>query len=695
MKTAILALGREWPAGAEYLEKQRLGLEELRHLRSAFSLPICCIGPVKSGKSSLVNCLAGDDLLPTGAGITTNFPTTVTAAGKFSANFRLRPKDEIEDDFHKATELLLLGDKEERQKSLFDAENRLNIERQLKQYRQQQPVTSRGLFNEPYRQLRNLLEGADKVSEYYHKEQLELSFENRQDEAYRHLISDEALSVYLSEIQIKAPLQQLPPHLSLRDLPGLDTPNPSHQSLIIQKLSSSPALVYVISSRIGLRQADYQLLEYLRELELTARLSFVLNLDLDEHPDLGSLQKISQRCEEELEELGFARPLYAFSVLAHYFSQPQTSAGLDETKRRRLANWQTAEDKFSYSQQGAKKFLSALKNLSHEQASLTIANHCEKHLQRIGNNLISVIKQYQLQLNAEAGQDKQTSRQLAEIESVSHEIKRICDSLAHTIEQYCFIQISRFLDDRSRGSLYNQLLPLIEAYQAPEQIIPEGNRNPLLPVKLTENHFKLSLPPRLNERVLIALSVFLQGLQAEINQRLKQGSSPLFATCRRLDNVNPGKETSYPQIPEIRDFKLPEFTLSSAAEERFAGLSLIGRSFRLLTRKLRRRKQSTTEFVIGELKEELRENLPRYLRNYREQVKYQLLRKYLEECCRILENYFQETSAGLKVVLQEVEGKRNEDQSARTARGQRLEKIRLEVEKTISGNRDAALTDKG
>lgn len=685
LEKAIADLEQEWAAGAEFLEKQRQGLAELQSLRRGFSLPVCCIGPVKSGKSSLVNCLAGADLLPTGAGITTSFPTTVTAAGNFSAHFTLRPENEIEAAFQQATGLLLSGEQEESGRSLFDSKHRRNIEQQLLQYRQQQPLTSRGLFNQAYQELRNLLEGAARVSDYYQRQQVELAFDDSHDPGYRHFISDESLSVYLCEIQIKAPLHQLPPHLSLRDLPGLDTPNSSHQSLIIQKLSSSPALVYVISSRIGLRQADYQLLEYLRELEVTTRLSFVLNLDLDEHPDLGSLKKISRRCRQELEELGFERPIYAFSVLASYFSQPRTLAGLNDSNRRRLENWQADQDKFSYSLRGAEKFSAALEKLSREQASLTIADHCERHLLRIGNNLISVIKQHQLQLATETGDEKQSSAQLAELESVSHEIHRLCVSLGQAIEQYTFIQISRFLDDRGPGSLYSQLSPLIEAYQAPEQLIPEGNRNPLLPVKLIENHFKLTLPPRLNEKVLIALSVFLQGLQAEINQRLQQGSSPLFAICQKFDTFNPGEETTFPRIPEISELKLPEFTLSSAAEERFAGFSRLGKSLRLLTRKLRRRKQSSSEFVTSELKIELRENLPRYLRNYREQVKYQLLRKYLEGCCQVLENYFQETSTGLKMVLRQAEEKSYEDQAARAARRLRLEEIRLNVGKTING----------
>jgi len=99
--------------GNSHLQRWRQTLPGLAEMRRSFSLPLTCIGPVKSGKSTLINTLAAADLLPTGAGITTSFPTTVRAARKFSAHIVLQSEEKIRGIFDQALKLLFgdeLGD---------------------------------------------------------------------------------------------------------------------------------------------------------------------------------------------------------------------------------------------------------------------------------------------------------------------------------------------------------------------------------------------------------------------------------------------------------------------------------------------------------------------------------------------------------------------------------------------------------
>ena len=222
----IAKLESDFPQSNSHLQRWRQTLATLACLRSGFSLPITCIGTVKSGKSTLINALAGADLLPTGAGITTSFPTTVSAGKDFSAHIELQSETTINGIFTQAVNLLFSDDLGDRQLSLFKSEDRLQLDGLLDNYQHRRILTQHGIFNESYRLLRNLINGAEKVAKHYLNQQLDFTISDPNDQRYRLFIRDEGLSPYLLGIQVQAVLKLLPPYLALRDLPGLDTPNP-------------------------------------------------------------------------------------------------------------------------------------------------------------------------------------------------------------------------------------------------------------------------------------------------------------------------------------------------------------------------------------------------------------------------------------------------------------------------------------
>mgnify|MGYP002045884287 FL=1 len=69
----------------------------------------------------------------------------------------------------------------------------------------------------------------------------------------------------------------------IADCQGSDSPNPLHFAQVQEYASRSNLLIYVISSRIGIRQADVRLLRNLHQLGLADQIIFVINLDLNEH----------------------------------------------------------------------------------------------------------------------------------------------------------------------------------------------------------------------------------------------------------------------------------------------------------------------------------------------------------------------------------------------------------------------------
>ena len=685
LEKILLELEIDTPQGKSHLQRWHQTLSTLAGLRSSFSLPVTCIGPVKSGKSTLINTLAGADLLPTGAGITTSFPTTVSAGKKFSAHIQLQPENTINEMFTRAANLLFSDDLSERQLSLFKPTDRLQIDDLLNNYQRSSKLTQHGIFNESYRLLRNLTNGADTVAEHYHNQQLNFTIDDPEDHRYRLFIRDETLSPYLLGIEIKAALKLLPPFLALRDLPGLDTPNPSHQSIIVQQLSDSPALIYVISSRIGLRQADYQLLEHLRELGLEERLLFVINLDLDEHHSKNELETIITRCSVELHELGFKQSLYAFSTLALFWSRPEIFAQLSKTCQQRLSRWEEESEKFSLSSFGAERFLERLLDLGKNRATTALLQHSEKRLKQVINNCKRLIKTRLAGLlgeNDAIGLDlnlKHANRQ--KVDAVLKEAERIITGICSDIEKYSYSEIAVWLNNKGTEGLYSHLHQIIESYHPPLELLPEKSRNPLTPVRIIDNHFQLTIPGQLRERVVIETINFMTDLHQKINERLLNGCAPLFIICENFVSKECSPREELP-LPIKIGGEMPEFTMSSNAEERFAIIDKIQNLITLWSKKLihiRRRRPLGEEYGLQLKKATLRE-LPRWLGNYREQIKYAFLRHHLKECHDLISTFFVDLLASTEIALEHSEQLAGDNRLTTAKKIEELKKIEALLE---------------
>jgi len=659
----ILAQMEEYFPDNSHLERWRQALPGLAELRRSYSLPLTCIGPVKSGKSTLINTLAGADLLPTGAGITTSFPTTVRAGKSFSARISLQPEETIREIFSQALELLFGEELEEPRPELFNPDDRARLMQLLDTCREQGGLTRHGIFDESYRLLRNLARGAERVAEYYRQQELEFTTADPEDQRYRDFIREEELSAYLKEVAIQAPLRLLPAYLALRDLPGLDTPNPSHQGLIIQQVGESPGLIYVISSRIGLRQADYQLLEHLRGLGLETRLLFVLNLDLDAHRDETELRAMTRRCREELHELGFNQPLYAFSALALYWTRSARPEALGAFEKERLERWQQEEQKFALAREGAESFLEKLAELGRNEATTALLEHSRKRLRQVIGGARRLLAARIAGLEGRS-RDLDGDRQLREsdrqtLEAVLREIDQITVGIRDQVEKFAFNETARWLDRRGDDGLRRQLGGIVKRYQPPLDQIPEKYRNPLTPVKIISNHFQMTVPPQLSEKTVLETLAFLAGLHREINRRLLDGCAPLFVISERFT----GRDRVAPEelpLPVRIEPGPPAFTMTSEAEQRFALLDRIREVVTLWGGRIfSRRRAPLGEAFAEQLKRDTLKELPRWLGNYQEQVKYVCLRRHLEECRKLINGFFIDLLAGSGVVL--------EDQAARTA----------------------------
>ena len=679
------------PENGELLQRWRQTLANINELRLNFSLPVTCIGPVKSGKSTLLNTLAGADLLPTGAGITTSFPTTLSAGQEFSAEIRLQPESIVNEMFIRAANLLLSDELKNPRPNLFADKERLQVKNLLNDYQNSGNLTRHGIFNESYRLLKNLTLGAEKVSAYYRNSELEFTCTDPEDSDYRNFIRDESLSPFLRGIHLKAPLKLLPAHLSLRDLPGLDTPNPSHQSIIIQQLSESPALIYVISSRIGLRQADYQLLEHLHQLGLQERLLFVINLDLDVHDNATELEAMTRRCTDELDELGFTQPKYAFSALALFWSREEIAINLNTANNHRLQSCQEEQEKLEISDLGARQFLDRLLDLGRNEAGKALLAHSDKRLLQVYNNTRRLLdNEFKRLAQMDESLNSDLSRQDEDrhkIEAVLNETGRIITGVCNEVEKFCYSEIGHWLDSTKEKSLRRQLEQIISAYEAPLDQLPKKSRNPLTPMRIIDNHFQLTVPARLQETATLATLRFLETLHSEINRRLLKGCAPLFIICENFVTNDELDQNELP-LPVKIGGEIPLFTLSSEAEERFGIIDKVCNLAQLLGSKFVRfrRKLTLAQEYNQQIKKAALKELPRWLRNYREQLKFALIHHHMDECRDLSMTFFTDLLASTQANLKYHDQLNGDDREAATRYATELEELSKQLQEAFKDN---------
>lgn len=114
--------------------------------------------------------------------------------------------------------------------------------------------------------------------------------------------------------------------------------------------------LYVISSRVGLRQADFQFLQELRRMGLGEHLIFVLNLDLADHKDAADCEVLTARVRRELAPWVPEPKLCAFSALQVLLERRRETGVLASHEEALLSLWQADPGKTEMSRRGWEEF---------------------------------------------------------------------------------------------------------------------------------------------------------------------------------------------------------------------------------------------------------------------------------------------------------------------------------------------------
>ncbi|UCG13914.1 MAG: dynamin family protein [Deltaproteobacteria bacterium] len=387
-------------------------------------LRIAVVGSVKSGKSTFMNAMQGRDLLRRGAGIITAFITRISSGDEEKGWVEIKSWEEINAEINEAMVFvgLSLGSEGLSAIDLRRKEDRSVLQRLLQEARQEAPV-ARDTFDPNLVLINAYLKGFSTLGLHVGDEPSRIEFTG--EELYRHqdFVTSESQAVYLKDMELQLPIAWLGEKVEIGDCQGSDSPNPLHFAMLQEYLLSSHCILYLISSRVGIRQADLKLIEAIKVLRLLPQTLFILNVDLDEHGDVESLERLQERVGEELRLLIPEARLYLFSALLQLFEAAESRNELSTRETRRLESWKEEESLVHASRKGYGEFCADLQHLVSSEQSRVLYGGVLSHLQRITRSMRDSVTTRQGLL----------SKDLEELKVLGKEIKTRQQSVAAAV----------------------------------------------------------------------------------------------------------------------------------------------------------------------------------------------------------------------------------------------------------------------
>lgn len=314
------------------------------------------VGPIKSGKSTFVNALLKGDYLKRGAGVVTSMVTRVQKGKRLAADLLLKDWDEINADIRRAL-ILLPFKKSESSDEPFDIRQETMRELLLDTIAAlDTDIKITGdTHNINILLMKNYINGYERVQHIVSTSPTKVCFTGAEFEQYKEFAADDSLSVYLKDLLLTIDTDGIDSGLELADCQGSDSPNPMHLSMIENYLFETGYIIYVISSRTGLRRADITFLDIIIKMGIADRLIFVVNVDFNEHENITDLHSLLHKIKDDLSFLPQQPELYAFSSLYLLFCY--TTEKLPEKDRIRYQSWKQDASLMNFSETQTAKFM--------------------------------------------------------------------------------------------------------------------------------------------------------------------------------------------------------------------------------------------------------------------------------------------------------------------------------------------------
>jgi GTPase SAR1 family protein len=502
----------EWEKTCQHLPRQ-LAEDTIR---------VAIVGPIKSGKSTFLNSIFKGEYVKRGAGVITSIVTRVRRGDHLRAKLFFKSWDEVNAEMEQALVLFpsLSWRSENETIDIRQEKERVELERALSQLSADQLITrsSRNINNVI---LSSYLKGYQTANSLVTMENAVKLYEGDRFADHKAFVGNETLAVYLKDVLLEISSGNVESNIEIADCQGSDSSNPLHLAMIQDYLLLTHQIIYVVSSRTGLREADIRFLSMIKNMGILDNIVFVINFDFSEHESIDDLKSLVNRVREELSMIKPDPDIYTFSALYNLFSAHQTS--LSDKERLRFEQW-NVDGKFTeLSNRETVLFESFFYDrLARKRYTLLLKNHIER-LAVILSGITDwiVLNRDVLAQDADsmAGALKKISRHQQRLEQIKSTITKTLNGAVSEIKKELQRDTHRFFDGQS-GNLANDLERYIHSYTFAPETYQESLKHTDFSqtLYLVFQEFKQSIDTYITETINPAVIRFLQAREKRIRE---------------------------------------------------------------------------------------------------------------------------------------------------------------------------------
>jgi GTPase SAR1 family protein len=446
----------EWEKTCEYLPGQ-LAENTIR---------VAIVGTIKSGKSTFLNSIFKGEYVKRGAGVITSIVTRVRNAERLRAKLFFKSWDEVNAELQQALVLFPSANRlaEDGRFDIRQKKEREKLQQALGELSAEQLI-SRSTRNINNVLLTSYLKGYETVNSFINSETGIQLYDDDRFSDHKTFVGNEALAVYLKDVLLEINSDNVQSNIEIADCQGSDSSNPLHLAMIQDYLLLTHLIIYVISSRTGLRQADIRFLSMIKKMGIMDNIVFVVNCDFSEHDSIADLQKLLDRIREEIAMIKPDPDVYCFSALYNLFSSLKDK--LSDKDRLRYDYWKADGELVKSSNSDSDRFESVFyESLARKRYTLLLRNHIE----RLGVILSGVgdwigLNRDVLTNDADsvAGILKKIKIHQQRLNQIKSSIKKTLSGAVPEIRKELQREVHQFLDAQS-GPVAKDLRNFIRAY---------------------------------------------------------------------------------------------------------------------------------------------------------------------------------------------------------------------------------------
>ncbi|MGE0084704.1 MAG: dynamin family protein [Desulfococcaceae bacterium] len=365
-------------AGDPVFENWLSGCENIRQDIAKGQLRVAVVGAIKSGKSTFVNSLFKDDYLKRGAGVVTSIVTRIRRGDALRATLWFKSWKEVNAEMEKS--LLFFPSPDWRtDQNPFDIrreKDRSELAAALDSLNRDLLISNDSRSTDTV-VLSSYLKGYEQIKDIVAEEPVTVEYKDKSFAEHKKFTGDDSLAVWLRDIELEISTGDMAPDIEIADCQGSDSPNPLHLVMIQDYLLLTHLIVYVISSRTGLRQADIRFLSSIRRMGIMDNTIFLINFDFGEHDNVNDLERVTAKIKEDIALLRPDPDVYVLSALFNLFTEKEKELHVKD--RLRFAHWKGELGLAEYSNRESRRFETAIaQKLSRERYTLLLKNHLER-----------------------------------------------------------------------------------------------------------------------------------------------------------------------------------------------------------------------------------------------------------------------------------------------------------------------------